>query len=140
MLCTLVYNCFYNLNLLKTLGKAVLVATGVTYGVCRALDHFVRHEGEKNLETDATGRRLEGIEERLAALENRFSVLNAPELVRQGNMDAALNDLARRLDDEMDRRFEVQSRSVQSLRTMISHTGELLDQVIENIDSGNVPA
>lgn len=97
---------------------------------------------------DATLRRLDGMEERLIRMEKGLEVLISP-LERQvsrtpgkvehpltrAELNAAMDELASRLDLDIERRFEVQNRSVQSLRTMITRTDELLEQVSENIES-----
>ncbi len=44
------------------------------------------------------------------------------------------------LDTDIQRRFDIQNRSVQSLRTMVARTDELLEQVLEAIESTGIPA
>ncbi len=93
-------------------------------------------------------RRADGVEDRLLRIEKRVEDLNEAvermeprrqvsegEVVTQGELNAALEDFSRLLDADIERRFEVQDRSVQSLRTMIARTDELLERIIENIES-----
>jgi hypothetical protein len=91
--------------------------------------------------------RLDLVEERLIRMEKRIEVLIAPlerltarpanvdNFVTKAEFHAAMEQFSRRIEDETERRFEVQDRSVQSLRTMMARTDELLEQVIENIES-----
>lgn len=96
--------------------------------------------------------RLELVEERLIRMEKRIEVLIAPlerltsrtagvdNFVTKAELSAAMEQFSRRLEEATDRRFEVQDRSVQSLRTMMARTDELLEQVIENIESLRITA
>ncbi|HVY92373.1 MAG TPA: hypothetical protein VHA14_06485 [Bryobacteraceae bacterium] len=96
--------------------------------------------------------RLDLVEERLIRMEKRIEVLIAPlerltsrtaggdNFVTKAELNSAMEQLSRRLEEETDRRFEVQDRSVQSLRTMMARTDELLEQVIENIESLRITA
>lgn len=76
---------------------------------------------------EVSGARLDSIEDRLIRLENAQ---------QRENSFLTWEDL----ENELDRRFEIQDRAVQSLRGMVAHTDELLEQVIESVDSINVPA
>jgi len=96
--------------------------------------------------------RLELVEERLIRMEKRIEVLIAPlerltsrtvgvdNFVTKAELNAAMEKFSSRLEEETDRRFEVQDRSVQSLRAMMARTDELLEQVIENIESLRITA
>src|SRR3569833_638170 len=96
--------------------------------------------------------RLDLVEDRLIRMEKRIEVLIAPlerltsrtagveNFVTKAELNAAMEQFSRRLEEETDRRFEVQDRSVQSLRTMMARTDELLEQVIENIESLRITA
>jgi hypothetical protein len=98
------------------------------------------------------GSRPEPAEERLIRMEKRIEVLIAPlerltswsasidNFVTKAELNSAMEQLSRRMEEEMDRRFQVQDRSVQSLRTMMARTDELLEQVIENIESLRITA
>jgi len=104
--------------------------------------------------SDVTRPRLDGMEERLIRIEKGLEILTAlleraaPQTsgrtsehpVTHAELNAAMEQLASRLDNDMERRFEVQNRSVQSLRTMIARTDELLERVIESIESTSLTA
>lgn len=97
-------------------------------------------------------RQLNGMEERLIRMEKSLAVLAAPvermaprtpwadteHFVTRAELNLAMEQLSGSLDTGIERRFEVQNRSVQSLRTMIARTDELLGQVIESIESADV--
>ncbi len=98
---------------------------------------------------EATLRRLHGVEERLIRMEKGLEILISPferprtngrsgeDFVTRAEQNAAMEQLASRMEAEIERRFEAQNRSVQSLRTMIARTDELLERVIESIESTN---
>jgi len=160
----------YNQDLLKealkALGKSLLIVTGVGYGVLKALDVLTPErpplvsrtpdpaKPPAAAEPEATLRRLDGVEERLIRMEKCLEVLAAPveraaprasrregeHFVTRAELNQAMEQLSGSLETDMERRFEVQNRSVQSLRAMIARTDELLEQVIENIESVGVHA
>ena len=106
---------------------------------------------------EATIQRLDSIEERLARLEasvatqiaslehlehvtSRSSARTAEHFVTRAELSAAMEQFASTLDTDIQRRFDIQNRSVQSLRTMVARTDELLEQVLETIESTGIPA
>jgi len=60
--------------------------------------------------------------------------------VTRAELSAAMEQFAGTLDGDIERRFEIQNRSVQSLRTMVARTDALLEQVLETIESSGIPA
>ena len=152
-------------NALKTIGKSVLIVTGVGYGVVKALDAFAPDDREAAREgsgprpgsaspdsrMEATVERLDSMEERLIRIEKGLESLlkpaepSAPQgtgvlFVTHDELTAAMGQISRSIEDDVERRFAVQNRSVQSLRTMIAHTDALLEHVLERIDSAEVRA
>lgn len=103
---------------------------------------------------EVTLQRLACMEERLIRMEKGLEVLTVPSeriatraqgrdgehFVTRAELNAAMEQFSSGVDAGIDRRFEVQNRSVQSLRTMIARTDELLEQVIESIESTGIPA
>ena len=110
---------------------------------------------------EATIQRFDRVEERLTRLENSVEALtslehasnrsSAPGLthgairaaehfVTRAELSAAMEQFSSTLDMDVQRRFDVQNRSVQSLRTMVARTDELLEQVLETIESNGIPA
>jgi hypothetical protein len=190
----------------KALGKSLLIVTGVSYGMIKALDLLAEQSQQDSSGVDpasptpgdvpvtpmntpsqtipmtaarttpqdnrntvisdhtaaddrssvtpsfsqeATLRRLHGMEEMLIRMEKGIEILISPfeqksmrgtgrggeDFITRAEQSAALEELAIRLEADIERRFEVQNRSVQSLRTMIARTDELLERVIESIES-----
>jgi len=111
-------------------------------------------ESHANARPDPAIQRLDGtldvIEQRLIRMEKSIEALTpvqpmtppsgatpkpAEHFITQAELDRAMQRLSDDIGADVDRRFEVQNRSVQSLRAMIARTDELLEQVIENIES-----
>ena len=104
--------------------------------------------------TEATIQRFDRMEERLTRLESsveaqiasleqaasRNSARTAEHFVTRAELNAAMEQFASTLDTDIQRRFDIQNRSVQSLRTMVARTDELLEQVLETIESTGIPA
>jgi hypothetical protein len=127
----------------KALGKSLLILTGVGYGVAKALD-LLAEESRHDLPDpappppDTKLQRMESIEERLNRIEKDLT--QSENFVTRAEQNAAMEQLASRLEADIERRFEVQNRSVQSLRTMVARTDELLERVIESIESTSLTA
>jgi hypothetical protein len=101
--------------------------------------------------------RFDRVEERLTRLENsveaskashdlaghgseRGSARSPEHFVTRAELSAAMEQFSNTLDTDIQRRFDIQNRSVQSLRTMVARTDELLEQVLETIESAGIPA
>lgn len=96
-------------------------------------DVFVTRQ-EMNAATERLSAALDSNSERLsAALDSNVERLSAA-------LDSNMQRLSTALDSDIERRFEVQNRSVQSLRTMVARTDELLEQVLESIEANSIPA
>lgn len=85
---------------------------------------------------------LEGLIANVERMESRIQGKSDDQLVTRTELGsaikAAIDEFSGRLEADIDRRFEVQNRSVQSLRTMVARTDELLEQVIEGIESASL--
>jgi hypothetical protein len=71
---------------------------------------------------------------------NYSSARNPEHYVTRAELNAAMEHFSNTLDTDIQRRFDIQNRSVQSLRTMVARTDELLEQVLEAIESTGIPA
>ena len=98
------------------LGKSVLVVTGLGFGVVKALEAFA--------------------DVRSGGVHSTVPV----HLVTHEELAATVEQLSRTLNDDIESRFEVQNRSVQSLRAMVARTDELLEQVLESLESTGLNA
>jgi hypothetical protein len=106
------------------------------------------------IDTPEAIRRLDSLEEKLIRMEKCLETLvasaertaprahwrNTEHFVARTELNLAMEQLSGGLQTDIERRFEVQNRSVQSLRAMIIRTDELLEQVIEILESANVHA
>ena len=70
----------------------------------------------------------------------RDSARSLENFVTRAELSAAMEQFSNTLDTDIQRRFDIQNRSVQSLRTMVARTDELLEQVLETIESAAIPA
>jgi uncharacterized coiled-coil protein SlyX len=90
--------------------------------------------------------RLDLFGERLARLESSITHSNAhsqtydSRTTESGTKENLRFVTHAELASELEHRFEIQNRAVQSLRTMVARTDELLEQVIESIESMSVNA
>jgi hypothetical protein len=103
---------------------------------------------------EAWTERFDRMEQRLKHLENSIEVLTAPierassrnsgrnaeNFVTRSELSAALEQFSNTVDADIGRRFDIQNRSIQSLRTMVARTDELLEQVLESIESASIAA
>lgn len=107
---------------------------------------------------EAMIQRFDRVEERLTRLENSVEASIAPvghapspvstpgsarnpeHFVTRAELGAAMEQFSNTLDTDIQRRFDIQNRAVQSLRTMVARTDELLEQVLETIESAGIPA
>ncbi len=130
---------------LASIGKSALVVLGVGYSLTRA----VRTLSAKQITT----RRLAEAEERLASLEAVLprttespqpgAAENPERFVTEAELNSAVSEamvetldrVYTRMDAELRRRFTVQEQSVEALRAMISQTDELLERVLEGLET-----
>ena len=111
-------------------------------------------QGDRTPGAEATIQRVSRVEERLTRLENSVETLTASvehassrnlartaeHFITRAELSAAMEQFASTLDTDIQRRFDIQNRSVQSLRTMVARTDELLEQVLETIESTGISA
>jgi hypothetical protein len=114
----------------------VLIVVGVGYGLLRSL----RMLG--NVTRNAAG--LETLEARvdtinvavarLAEQSEKFQS-NLHRMVTKDELSQTLDEVFGRIERGVDVRFEHQTRSVEALRTMIGQTDELLQRVLDGLES-----
>ena len=129
---------------LKSVGKSTLIVAGAGYGLARGL----RLAGEPQVAglEDPSGR-LENLEERLDRIENSLASLARPAtaeavtpltgFVTREELADAVDRATARVRAEVERKFEAQSLAVSGLRAMISQTDELLQKVLEGLESAS---
>jgi hypothetical protein len=121
---------------LRTAGRTVLIVVGAGYGLLRGL----RVLG--NVTRDSAG--LEMIEARVdtihvavARLADQTEQLQSRMalMVTRDELSQALDGVFGRIERGVDARFEHQTRSVEALRMMIGQTDELLQRVLDGLES-----
>lgn len=63
---------------------------------------------------------------------------NLDRMATRDELASALDRVFGRMEQEVEARFEQQSRSVEALRTMITQTDELLQRVLDGLESMKV--
>jgi hypothetical protein len=121
---------------LRTAGKSALIVIGAGFGLIRGL----RVLG--NITRNSTG--LEMIEARVDTINVAVARLAAQTEQLQNKLDGAvtrdeltqtLDEVFGRIERGVDARFEHQTRSVEALRMMIGQTDELLQRVLDGLES-----
>lgn len=62
---------------------------------------------------------------------------DVPEAVTRLELAEALDRAATRMRGEMDSRFSAQDDAIEALREMTSHTGELIEQLLEKLGAAH---
>ena len=130
---------------LKAAGKAALVALGVAYGLHKGLTSSERSVGATN--TDTLRESVESVRQETqaapATLESRVSALeNAPvrtaaQQVSQMDLAEAIQKAEDAISADLDRRFEAQRLSIQSLHSLVAQTDQLLEQVLRRLEDAS---
>jgi len=139
----------------KVAGQAVLVVAGVAYGLHRGCTSGYqqerrggparsgndgRREPLSNISRDSESRTcsekaaLEALTARLASLEATVTQ-NSEAAVTKAELKATLDQAAAAMEERLDRRFELQSLSVASLREMVMQTDKLLERVLVHLEN-----
>ena len=136
------------------MGKSIIILAGAGYGIVTALDAFRVSEKDQANEAHPVAQHWQSLDQRLDRISETLDTLSSarPEVqttaprpvqkpiqyVTREDLNASLEQLSRRIHDDLETRLEVQDRSVQALREMIARTDELLEQVLESIESTGV--
>ena len=123
----------------KFLGKSALIVAGLGYGLFRGMRAVAGpEERSSRLHTAGLETRLEELERSLAELSKRVpDVAASPpvnDFVTHDELADAIDRATARIGGDLDRKFQAQSRAVNSLRAMISQTDVLLQRVLEEIE------
>ena len=116
--------------------KAALIMTGAGFGLFRGLRLLDGLE-DRTAELRSMEERLEGMQAQIAALHGRDDQLQAglDRSVTADDLSAALDEAFERVQSGIDARFEDQFRSVEALRAMVSQTDELLERLLDRLES-----
>ena len=120
----------------KSLGKATLIAAGVGYGLLRGLRALEHPPAEPRVGFEA---RLDELERVVIRLEQgaRRTADTRPQagFVTHEELAATIDRANAGMRSELERKFETQNLAVGSLRAMISQTDVLLQKVLERLES-----
>jgi chromosome segregation ATPase len=117
-------------------GKSALIAAGAGFGLLRGL----RALGNINQNAARLGTiqaRIDTIHVAVARLAEQSEQLQAElhERVTRAQLSDTINRVFRQLEDDVDARFQQQSRSVEALQTMVGQTDVLLQKVLDGLES-----
>jgi hypothetical protein len=120
----------------STFGKSVLIAAGVGFELLRGLRTlgFVTTD---RLESAGVEARMDAINLALSRLGEQNQQLHA-RLDRAATREELLKAIERvfgRIEAEVDARLERQMRSVEALKLMVGQTDELLQKVLDGLES-----
>lgn len=121
---------------LSTAGKSILIAVGAGFGLLRGL----RVLG--SISSNAAG--LETLEARVDTIhvavarlaeQTEQMQIKLEQMVPRDELSQTLDRVFGRIERGVDARFEQQTRSVEALRMMIGQTDELLQRVLDGLES-----
>lgn len=123
-------------NAFVTTAKAALIVAGAGFGLVRGfrlLDGLADNAAAvRTLEA-----RLNGMESEIQAIRQREELLKArlDRAITADDLSAALDKAFERTQRGIEARFEDQARSVEALRAMVGQTDELLERLLDRLDS-----
>jgi Na+/phosphate symporter len=121
---------------LTTAGKSILVVAGAGYGLLRSL-RLLRGDPRNNPGLAPLQARVELIDAAVTRLTERSIQLQSrlDEMVTREELAEMLDRIFVPLEQRIEARFEHQIRSVEALRTMVGQTDELLQRVLDGLES-----
>ncbi|MGA2712206.1 MAG: hypothetical protein ABSG41_03790 [Bryobacteraceae bacterium] len=121
---------------LTTFEKSVLMAIGAAFGLFRGLRALGGVTG-KSSELAVVKARMDAINLAVARLGDQAEQFHArlDRSVTREELSKTLDRVFGKLETEVDARFEHQTRSVEALRVMMAQTDELLQKVLDGLES-----
>jgi hypothetical protein len=121
---------------MRTAGKTVLIVVGAGFGVLRSLrvlDNITRN----SVDLEMIEARVDTINVAVARLADQTEQLRSKldRMVAKDELSQTLDVVFGRMERGVDARFERQARSVEALRMMIGQTVELLQRVLDGLES-----
>lgn len=117
-------------------GKTALIAVGAGFGLLRSLRVLGNvHRNEAGL--SPLQARVDTIDVAVARLADQMEQLQIKldQTVTKDELGEKLDQVFGQLERGVDARFEHQTRSVEALRMMIGQTDELLQRVLDGLES-----
>jgi hypothetical protein len=120
---------------LATLGKSVLIAAGAGIGLVRGLRGLNSAADRANL--SVVNARIDALSLAVARLGDQAEQLNQRQdaSVTRTELAETLDRVFGKLTNDVDERFERQTRSVEALHLMIGQTDELLQKVLDGLEA-----
>jgi hypothetical protein len=122
--------------LLTTIGKSVLIAVGAGFGLFRGL-RALGGITEKGAELEVVKARIDVLNLAVARLSDQAEQFHTrlEDVVTREDLSQTLDRVFGSVEGEVDARFEHQTRSVEALRLMVGQTDELLQKVLDGLES-----
>ena len=122
--------------LLTTIGKSVLIAVGASFGLFQGL-RALGGVTENSVELEVVKARIDALNLAVARLSDQAEQFHTrlDNAVTREDLSQTLDRVFGRVEGEVDARFEHQTRSVEALRLMVGQTDELLQKVLDGLES-----
>jgi hypothetical protein len=119
-----------------TTAKAALIMAGAGFGLLRGL-RLLDGLADNSAKVRALEERLDGIQVQIAALHRKDEQLQAglDRTITEDHLSQALDKALERVQSGIEERFADQARSVEALRAMVSQTDELLERLLDRLES-----
>lgn len=117
-------------------GKTALIVIGAGYGLLRSL-RVLGDVMQNSTALESLEARVDTMQLAVARLADQTEQLQLrlQQTATKDELTETLNRVFGRMEREVEARFEHQSRSVEALRTMIGQTDELLQKVLDGLES-----
>jgi hypothetical protein len=121
---------------LRTAGKSLLIVAGAGFGLIRGLRALGRIKSNAE-DVQTIEARVDTIHVAVARLADQTEQLQIrlDQLVPRDELTQTLDRAFGRIERGVDARFEHQIRSVEALRMMIGQTDEMLQRVLDGLES-----
>ena len=121
---------------LSTAGKTALVIAGGAFGLLRSL-RLLSNVTSHSAALQTLEARVDTMHVAVARLADQTAQFqkSLDRMATREELTATLDRVFGRMEREVEARFEQQSRSVEALRTMIGQTDELLQRVLDGLES-----
>jgi iron-sulfur cluster repair protein YtfE (RIC family) len=119
---------------LSTFGKSVLIAAGAGFAVVRGL-RALNSAGDR-ADLTVVKARIDALSLAVARLGDQSEQLSARQeaSVTRTELAETLDRVFAKFRNDVDERFERQTRSVEALRLMVGQTDELLQKVLDGLE------
>lgn len=114
----------------------MLILAGAGFGLLRGL-RLLDGLADNSEAMRALKARIDGMELQIQALRSADEKLGGrlESAVTADDLSAALDQVFGRVQSQIDARFEDQVRSVEALRAMVGQTDELLERLLDRLES-----